>query len=127
MQTLETSAPPPATVMATSYPVDMSTNTSAQALQRMGLKKIAGMQAIVLEICLSAQRNGALDLSSREIQALYEQQYGKRIEAATIAARVNGLVSAHRLERVREGRPCSVTGIEIHPVRVPMTQARLVG
>lgn len=110
-----------------SYPVDMSTNTSAQALQALGLRKVSKMQQEVLEICIAAQRNGTPDLSSREIQARYELKHSVRIEASTIAARVHGLVAANRLERIETPRPCSVTKIEIKPVRVPMTQARLVG
>jgi hypothetical protein len=42
-----------------------------------------------------------------------------------VASRVNNLVTAGRLERVKVARPCKVTGRDIHPVRVPMKQVRL--
>jgi hypothetical protein len=79
------------------------------------------------EICVIAQRNGRDDMSGKEIQERYEAIYGKRIEASSVSARVNNLVAANRLERLETMRPCRITGRDIHPVRVPLTQARLVG
>jgi 1,2-phenylacetyl-CoA epoxidase catalytic subunit len=100
--------------------------TSAQALDRIGLPGLKQLQDKLHDICVAAQRNGIDDLSGKEIQARYELQYGQRIEASSVASRVNNLVTAGRLERVKVARPCKVTGRDIHPVRVPMKQVRLV-
>jgi hypothetical protein len=55
-------------------------------------------------------------LSLNEIKRLHKSMFGD-IELSTIAARVNGLVAAKRLERLEKTRSCSVTGKTIHPVR----------
>lgn len=106
--------------------------SSAQALASVGLSNIKKLQDRIHDICIAAQRNGVLDLSGREIQQRYEQQYSieqgrdVRIEMSSVSSRVNALVSAGRLERLEVARACSVTGSNILPVRVPMMQARLV-
>lgn len=100
--------------------------TSAQALQSISVRQLKNKQDRVFDICLAAQRHGIGDLSGKEIQQQYELVHGERIDASSISARVNALVTAKRLERVRMTRPCCVTGRDIHPVRVPMMQARLV-
>ena len=105
---------------------DQPVNTSAQALASMRLPDIKQLQDKIHDICVAAQRNGYDDLSGKEIQARYELLYGHRIEASSVASRVNNLVTAGRLERVQQVRPCAVTGRDIHPVRVPMKQVRLV-
>lgn len=101
--------------------------TSAQSLNAVGQRTIKHLQDQIHDICMAAQRNGFGNLSGKEIQAKYELIYGKRIDASSISARVNGLIAAGRLERVAIARACQVTGRDIHPVRVPATQARLVG
>lgn len=108
-------------------PAETPTHTSAQALAAVGVSNLKHEQDKIHDICVAAQRNGVSDLSGKEIQARYELQYGKRIDASSVAARVNALVTAERLERVVMTRACKVTGRDIHPVRVPMTQTRLVG
>lgn len=107
-------------------PFDQPVNTSAQSLAAMRLPDIKQLQDKIHDICVAAQRNGYDDLSGKEIQARYELLYGRRIEASSVSSRVNNLVTAGRLERVQQVRPCSVTGRDIHPVRVPMKQVRLV-
>lgn len=99
--------------------------TSAVALQALG--NVAHKTSLdkIFDICLAAQRNGADDLSGKEIQSKYELLYGQRIDAGTVSARVNNLVTAKRLERSRTARACAVTGRDIYPVRVPATQVRL--
>lgn len=101
--------------------------TSAQALNAIGQVRRKQLQDEIHDICVAAQRNGAADLSGKEIQSAYERLNGRRIEASTISSRLNNLIAAGRLERVAQVRPCAVTGNNIHPVRVPATQARLVG
>lgn len=113
-------------------PTETPTNTSAQALHAVGLTSLKHLQDKIVDICVAAQRNGAQDLSGREIQQLYEQRYSAeqgravRIEMSSVSSRVNALVSAGRLQRLDIPRACSVTGSSILPVRVPMTQTRLV-
>lgn len=102
-------------------------DTSAKALNGIGWRNIQTLQDQLLDIVVAAQRNGSDDLSRKEIQARYELVYGKRIESSSVAARVKNLIDGHRLEQVATSRLCTVTGRDIHPVRVPMTQARLVG
>lgn len=104
-----------------------TSQTSAQAFAAVGLKTLKHEQDRVHDICLSAQRNGYADLSGREIQVRYELQYGKRIDAGSVSARISALIAAGRLERLPDVRVCSVTGRDVHPVRVPISQARLVG
>lgn len=103
-----------------------ASDTSALALGRIGLPTLKTENDKIADICLAAQRNGCDDLSGKEIQARYELLYGKRIDASAVSARVNALVTAHRLERSTITRACSITGQDIHPVRVPAVQSRLV-
>lgn len=102
-------------------------STSAQALAAIGQRTVMNLQDRIHDICVAAQRNGMDDLSGKEIQERYERLYSKRIDASSVSARINNLISAKRLERLTTVRPCRVTGHDIHPVRVPATQARLVG
>ncbi len=104
---------------------DKPVNTSAKALASIRTPDLKQLQDKIFDICLAAQRNGLDDLSGKEIQARFELLYGKRIEASSVASRVNNLVTAGRLERLQQVRPCTVTGHDIHPVRVPMKQVRL--
>lgn len=101
--------------------------TSAQALATIGQRTVMNVQDRIHDICVAAQRNGTDDLSGKEIQERYEHLYSKRIDASSVSARINNLIAAKRLERLATVRPCRVTGHDIHPVRVPATQARLVG
>lgn len=85
------------------------------------------LQDKILDICITAKRNGRADLSGKEIQERYELVHGKRIDASSVSARVNGLIAAGRLVRLERSRPCRVTGRDIHPVRVVAVQAGLGG
>jgi hypothetical protein len=58
------------------------------------------------------------DMSLKEIKRRYQVRFGD-IELSTVSARVNALVAAKRLERLETTRKCSISGISIHPVRVP--------
>ena len=100
-------------------------DTSAQALNDLGLRKLKGELDKIYDIVLAAARHGISDMSGREIQARYEQLYSKRIDSGTVSARVKNLVDGGRLYRCIMSRACRVTGKDIHPVRVVATQARL--
>lgn len=101
--------------------------TSAQAFSSLGNMVLKTEADKILDICVGAQRNGAHDMSGREIQQRYEFLYGKRIDSGTVSARVNALILAGRLKRSQFSRACSVTGRDIYPVLVLMAQTRLVG
>lgn len=101
-------------------------DTSAQALAELGLRKLKGELDKIHDIVLAAARHGIDDMSGREIQARYELIYGKRIDSGTVSARCAGLIAANRLQRCRIARACTVTGRDIHPVRVVALQTRLV-
>lgn len=109
----------------TAPPRRAATDTSAQALDAMGLRKMAGQRRVVFDIVLGAQRSGAHDVSLREIQQRFEALYGKRIDVSTVSARVHNLVAAGWLHRRADIRACSVTGQGVHAVFVPPSQARL--
>lgn len=100
-------------------------DTSAQALNQIGLRHLKGELDKIHDIVLTAQRHGVKDMSGREIQDRYERIYGRRIDSGTVSARCNGLITAKRLERCLVTRPCTVTGKDIHPVRVVAQQACL--
>lgn len=100
--------------------------TSAQALSGLGIRQLKGELDKIHDIVLAAARHGIDDMSGAEIQQRYELIYGKRIDKGTVSARVKNLIDGSRLERCRIARICSVTGRDIHPVRVTAVQSRLV-
>jgi hypothetical protein len=107
------------------YPAT-ATNTSAQSLAGIGLPARKNELDKVFDIVLAAQRSGVDDMSGKEIQARYELIHSKRIDSGTVSARCNELITASRLQRCIMTRPCRITGKDIHPVRVPLTQSCLV-
>ena len=100
-------------------------DTSAQALEQVGWKKMAAQQREVFDVVLGCQRNGMPDMSLTEIRDTYERLHSRRIDLNRVSARVSDLVAAGRLQRREDTRPCSVTTKNIHPVFVPAHQARL--
>ena len=80
----------------------------------------------VMDICQAAQRNGALDLTRKEIKFQWELQYGIRVEDSTVARVVNGLVTAERLVVLSCPRQCAITGKTVEALRVPLAQTRLI-
>lgn len=112
-------------VAATIAMPQRATDTSAQALDAMGLRRMTGQRREVFDIVVGAQRNGARDLSLREIQQRYETRHGKRIDVSTVSARVHNLVTAGWLHRRADVRACDITGMAVHPVFAPAKQARL--
>lgn len=112
-------------ILPAARPRQRAADTSAKALDAMGLRAMAGQRRKIFDIVVGAQRNGAKDLSLREIQARFEQREGQRIDVSTVSARVNNLVAAGWLQRRADIRPCTVTGMGVHPVYAPEKQARL--
>lgn len=95
------------------------------ALQNMGLLGLKTRADDVLLVIATACRAGVDDLTGREIQALYEQRYGRRIESGTISARVSELLTAQRILRRPQTRICTVTREVAAPVYVMMKQVRM--
>lgn len=100
-------------------------DTSAQAREAVGWKKMAAQQREIFDVVLACQRSGAQDMSLTEIRDTYERVHGRRIDLNRVSARVTDLVAARRLVRKEDTRPCSVTQRAVHPVFVPAEQARL--
>lgn len=93
-------------------------DTSISAYRAMPVKRLATQADRIVEIvtlyCVWATDN----MSLVEIKRAYCTRYSD-IELSTVSARVNALVAAKRLERLKTTRKCSISGVSIHPVRVP--------
>lgn len=100
-------------------------DTSSAALAAVGTKKLARSLQEIYDVVEVGMRRGAADMSLTEIRDLYESIHGKRIDLNRVSARVSNLVSAKRLERKSDTRPCAVSRQPIHPVFIPPTQPRL--
>ena len=101
-------------------------DASYLALSQLGLMGIKTSADDVFLIIAGACKAGALDVTGREIQALYERRFERRIESGTISARVNELIAAGRIFRRHEPRICTRTQKMAHPVYVVMKQVRMV-
>ncbi len=100
-------------------------DTSAQSLAAVSWRNVAHQQRDIFDVVLRAQRNGAADMSLTEIRDAYERHHARRIDLNRVSARVSDLVTARRLHRREDTRPCTVTQRNIHLVYVPESQARL--
>lgn len=100
-------------------------DTSSDSLRAVGLKAMARQQREIFDVVLRCQRNGQPDMSLTEIRDTYERLHGRRIDLNRVSARVTDLVAATRLQRRLDTRACSVSGRHVHPVFVPLEQARL--
>lgn len=101
-------------------------DTSAESYARMAPKTLARRQQEVFDVVVELQREGADDVSRREIQARYERTHNKRIDMSSVASSVHALVLAKRLQAPRTLRPCLVTGRDISPVFAVAQQAALI-
>ncbi len=100
-------------------------NTSAVAFEALGNKGRQSMHTKIIDICIGAQKHGIPDLTASEIADRYLIAHGKTVKDGSMAGRISELVAASRLERC-EARICTSSTSLARPVRVPMTQARLV-
>ena len=100
-------------------------NAQMAALSAIGLLGMKTRADDVLLVIATACRVGVEDLTGREIQALYERRYGRRIESGTISARVSELLAARRILRRPQTRICTVTREVAAPVYVVMKQVRM--
>lgn len=101
-------------------------NTSRESLAHVPLRERQNLSDQIHDVVAAALRNGAKDVSMREVQDVLWRVHGKRVDMSSISGRVNDLVAAKRLVRDTEhARPCQISGREIHPLSVPAQQGRL--
>lgn len=100
-------------------------DTQSESLAAVGMKGMAKSLNEVYEVVRIGLERGANDMSLTEIRDLYEHLHERRIDLNRVSARVSGLIDAQRLERRDEKRPCLISGRNIHPVFIPLKQARL--
>ena len=98
-------------------------HTSAESLRSISMRGMAAKQKEVFDIVLIYQKRGHADMSLKEIQKAFEDEFGKRIDQ--VSSRVCELITAKRLIRTQEARACSVTGRMVRPVLVPAMQSRM--
>ena len=103
-----------------------SVAVSARALDQHGNKRRESKAQRIFDVVRDCQLAGVRDMTGNEIAREYERRFGARIDPGRVAARLDELVTADRLARREEARPCLITGYEARPVYVPPHQARLV-
>lgn len=91
-------------------------DTSVAAYRALPVKTLKTQSDRICEIVTSYLYLWGGNLSLKEIQIVYRQNYGD-IDLSTVSARVNGLVAAKRLERLESTRKCTISRISIHPLR----------
>lgn len=91
----------------------------------VGLKTSADDVYLVIAAACKAG-DASTDLTRRELQALFEKRFERRMDASSISARVNELVTAQRVFERKDNRVCTVTGNMVGAVYVVMKQVRLV-
>lgn len=96
------------------------------ALGQLGLLGLKTSADDVYLVIAAACKAGAADLTRRELQALFEKRFERRMDASSISARVNELVTAQRVLERKDNRVCTVTGNMVGAVYVVMKQQRLV-
>lgn len=100
--------------------------TSCQAHAEISTSQRKYSVDLIYDIVAAAVRNGAIDMSLREIAHTYERIHGKRIDVGTVSARVTNLVTAQRLVRLPNAdRACTLSGKTVSPVTVVAKQARM--
>lgn len=101
-------------------------DSSRQALAQISKVGQMSMLDQIESVIAQAMRNGAKDLSMKEVQLAMVRVYGRSVELSSISARVNELVSAKRVVRDKVNlRPCTVTGKAIEPLSVVAEQERM--
>lgn len=97
--------------------------TSRESLAGLSLPGQKTQADDVFLVVQLACRAGVKDLSLREIKQAYMRRFERDIDVSTVSARVNNLVTAQRLMRSTQSRPCSLSGKSVLPVSVPAKQA----
>lgn len=99
--------------------------TSAQALHQISNGKAKNLCDMIVNVVTSAQRQGARDMSMREVQQALNDTYGRWVDLSSISGRVNTLITAKRLQRVTAPRKCSISGAEVNALSVPAQQVSI--
>lgn len=97
----------------------MKTNVASTSIDAFRALPVTHLATQSDRICMLVESHWNIwrePLSLNEIKRLHKSLFGD-IELSTISARVNALVAAKRLERLEETRKCSITGVNIHPLR----------
>lgn len=99
----------------------MTENTSAGALCAITPGRKATMHQKVMDVCISAHRNGIADLTASEIVDRYLFIHGVRIKDGAMSGRISELVADGMLEKL-PARVCASSGNRAKPVRVVAQQ-----
>jgi hypothetical protein len=101
-------------------------DTSRESHGQISMRQRKTQNDEVFDIVVGACRNGAQDMSLREIARAFATVHGRNIDVGTVSARVSALVDAQRLVRLKGSiRACTITGKTVAPVTVPAKQVRL--
>lgn len=69
---------------------------------------------------------GIKDLSMQELKNILARQYDTAMDMSVISRVVNELVAAGRLVRDQDHkRACSLSGVQIQPISMPLVQGRM--
>ncbi len=98
-------------------------DTSITAYHAIPARRLGALQGRIVDIVEEQLKAGRDDLSLQEIKAAYHAKWHTTIDLSSVSGRVNELVGV-RLERLETTRACTVTGKQIHPVRIPLTLQR---
>lgn len=107
-------------------------STSAEAYDAIGIPAKKRLQDAILDAMSAASAKGVRDLSGQELRRALETQYSLtagravRVDTSSMTSPITRLIDANRIERLKDSRPCSITGQNIHPLRLKAIQARLV-
>lgn len=96
-------------------------NTSAAALRAITPGRKSTMHEKVMDVCISAHRNGIDDLTASEMVDRYLFIHGVRIKDGAMSGRISELVADGRLEKL-PARVCTSSGNRAKPVRVVAQQ-----
>ena len=90
-------------------------------------KPIRRTQADFIEaVVRSAVIGGTKDLSMQELKSLLARHHDTAMDMSSISRIVNGLVEDKRLVRDADHkRACTVSGVLISPIAVPLVQGRI--
>lgn len=88
--------------------------------------KLSPLQQQLYDLVLGAQRNGADNLTRRELQQAWEYRHNKRIGEGNVSGRVAEMLAGRWLIQSTNRRTCRVSGsLSVHTVFVPAVQGRL--
>ena len=100
--------------------------TSAQSYASISNPQRKTQHDEIFDIVLAACRNGAPDMTDREIADTYERIYSRRIERGTVSARVKAMLDGGRLVSLEGAqRQCVHTKKLVRTVTVPAHQERM--